>query len=290
MCIKAARVAEAQGLPMQSLPTRHGRMALEIAGAGTPFVLLHSGGHDRHDFDAIVRPLGRRFRTIAIDLLGHGDSAHVAPPSNIDVAKICEAVEDVVVALDLPPALVLGNSVGGTAALHLACKHPARVRGLVLVSTSGLIEQTRLARAFCAIQGTSWIRRHAGMAFARSYLKGKSEHTATLLERMQARRGDRDFIAMEAALWRSFGRPESDLSAFASSVRCPTALVWGRYDPVLRARIEGARARRLLPHAQWIELDAGHVPFVETPDAFLTAIEPFIASHAAPASARSAPV
>jgi len=270
------------------IDTRFGKLAVEITGSGPPFVLLHSGGHDRHDFDAIVPSLARRYRTVAIDLLGHGDSAHLEPPSSMSTAKISVTVEDVLRALQLPPAIVLGNSVGGLAALYLASAQPARVRGLVLVSPSGMVEQTAIVRAFCWAQGRVWVRRHFGMAFARHYLVKRSTHADALLARMAVRRRDERFLQMEAGLWRSFGTPESDLSALTPSIRCPTLFVWGRHDPVIRANIEGARARRLLPHAQWIDMDAGHVPFVETPEAFLTAIEPFIASHVAPASARSA--
>lgn len=265
---------------MQTIDTRMGALAVEITGRGTPFVLLHSGGHDRRDFDAIVPALAQRFRVVAIDLLGHGDSSVPDPASRMSARAICEAVEDAVVALALPPALVLGNSVGGMAALHLASRRPERVRGLVLVSPSGLVEQTALVRAFCWLQGRPWVRRMTGMVFARSYLKKRNEHTAALLARMERRRADPRFIAMEAALWRSFGTPESDLASCATAIRCPTTLVWGRHDPVIRARVEGVRARRLLPRAEWRELDAGHVPFVEDPTAFLAAIEPFVAPHA----------
>jgi pimeloyl-ACP methyl ester carboxylesterase len=288
MCIKAGAAPRDHALVMHTtLETRFGELAVEIHGAGTPFVLLHSGGHDRHDFDAITPRLSERFQTVAIDLLGHGESACV-DPARMGARAVCEAAEDAVRALRLPPALVMGNSVGGMAALYLAARAPEHVRGLVLVSPSGLVEQTALVRGLCWIQGREWIRRHTGMAFARSYLVRRSAHTDAILARMTDKRRDPRFIAMEAALWRSFGRPESDLSALAPSIMAPTALVWGRRDPVIRAKVEGARARKLLPHASWIELDAGHVPFAETPTAFLEAIEPFLRPHVAPSDATSA--
>ena len=264
------------------IETRHGELAIDVRGSGTPFILLHSGGHDRHDFDAIVPALARRFQTVAIDLLGHGESLR---DTHVTATKICEAVEDVVVALRLPPALVMGNSVGGMAALHVASHRPDTVRGLVLVSPSGMIDRNAIVRALCWVQGREWIRRHTGMAFARSYLKVRNEHTEALLARMTERRKDPQFIAMEAALWRSFGDASSDYAERARGVRVPTALVWGRRDPVIRARVEGVRARAIMPRASWIELDAGHVPFVETPTAFLDAIEPFLRAHVAPAAA-----
>lgn len=272
-----------------SVPTRAGALAFQSFGRGPTLLLLHSGGHDRHDFDGVVPALAQRFRVVALDLPGHGDSAPV-DPTRFDVRVICEGVEDAARALDLSDAIVVGNSVGGTAALHLAMTMPERVRALVLISTSGLVDRTPLARAFCRIQGLVWVRRHLGMAFARHYVKVPTKTTDAILARMQARRTDPAFLAMEAALWRSFGQNESDLAALAARVTCPTALVWGARDPVLRARVEGARARRLLPHAEWIPMASGHLPHAEEPEAFLAAIEPFLARVSEPAAAARAAV
>ena len=66
------------------------------------------------------------------------------------------------------------------------------------------------------------------------------------------------------------------MSAQASRIHAPTLIVWGKHDAVIRAKVEGARLRAMLPHASYIELDTGHVPFVEAPEAFLAAVEPFL--------------
>lgn len=261
---------------MQRIATRVGEIAFESHGSGPPIVLLHSGGHDRHDFDAIVPALSKRFRTVLVDLPGHGDSAMFAPPGTACVRSICEGVAELVAKLSLPPAIFVGNSVGGSACLHVAIADPARVKGLVLVSTSGLVEVSPIVRAFCWLQGRPFVRRHLGMLFARSYLVRRSPEADALLARMAERRKDAAFIEMEAALWRSFAREESHFADAARAIRSPTLLVWGRHDPVLRMRVEGQRARALLPHAAWRELDCGHVPFVEHPQSFLEATMPFL--------------
>lgn len=263
----------------------------DACGDGPPIVLLHSGGHDRRDFDAIVPTLARRFRVIALDLPGHGESHAFEPPSRAGARAIYEGVEDALVALDLAPAVVIGNSVGGMAALHVAAARPERVRALILVSPSGLVEMNQATRTVCWLMGREIVRRQLGMAIARRYMVQRSALTDAILARMEARRRDDAFIAMEAALWRSFGRAESDLADRVASIHCPTVLVWGEHDPVIRARVEGRRARRLLPGADWVSLPLGHVPFAEDAAAFLAAIEPFLAplsAEARPADAGSA--
>ena len=77
-------------------------------------------------------------------------------------------------------------------------------------------------------------------------------------------------------MWRSFSAPSMDLSAEAAGCVCPTLLIWGRHDPVLSAKVAGRRAREALPHARYVELDTGHVPFVEDPPAFLEVLLPFL--------------
>lgn len=262
---------------VRTIETSFGTLIVELRGSGTPLVLLHSGGHDRRDFEAIVPALARRFQTVTVDLPGHGASSYRGPIEGLRASELCAATLELLEALELPPAILLGNSVGGMACLHVATQAPARVRALVLVSPSGLVEQTWLARAFCRLQGRVWVRRRFGLLLARAYLRTRGPEARALLSRIAASRNDPRHVAMEAALWRSFGEPDSDLSAAIDRVRCPVELVWGRHDPVLRARVEGARARALLPHARFHELDAGHVPYVEDPVAFLRVVEPLLA-------------
>jgi len=269
---------------MQLIPTRVGRVAVNIVGDGPPLVLLHSVAHDHHDFDAIVPTLSTQFRTIAVDWPGHGESDMFDPPSSAGALRMCDALEDVVDALHLPPAVFLGNSVGGTASLRLAVQKPERVRALVLVDTGGLAGKSALIKMACWVQGRELVRRWTGLSFARSYLKKPSERVDALLGRIEAARARSGFIEMDAAMWRSFGSPEVDMSDAARVIACPTLIVWGKHDPVIRAKVEGRRAREILAHAKYVELDTGHVPFVEDPAAFLDAVFPFL--RAIPALAK----
>jgi pimeloyl-ACP methyl ester carboxylesterase len=272
---------------MNLVSTRVGKVAVEVSGEGPPLVLLHGVAHDHHDYDAVIPGLSRAFRTIAVDWPGHGESDMCQPPRSATVGLLCDALEDVVAALDLPPAVLLGNSVGGTASVRLAARQPGRVRGLVLVDSGAFPGSSPLLRkAFCWVQGRELVRRTTGMAFARSYLKVEGTRTTDLLARLATARTRPGFIEMDAAMWRSFGTADGDLTELAPAVRCPTLVVWGKRDPVLRAKAEGTRTRQLLPHARYVELDTGHVPFVERPEAFLEVVLPFLSGFLGPDDAR----
>ncbi len=262
---------------MEHVATRAGKVAIEVRGEGPPLVLLHSVAHDRHDYDAVVPELSRTHRTIAVDWPGHGASEMWAEPRRASASLLCDALEDVASALDLRRAVVMGSSIGGAAAMHLALRAPARVGGLVLVDTSGFTGTSALVRIACWLQGRELVRRLTGMAFARSYLKVPGAGVDAVLARLAEARKRPGFIEMDAALWRSFGTGATDLTGRGRELDVPALVVWGKHDPVIRKDVEGRRTRDELPNARWIELDSGHVPFVERPREFLAAVSPFLA-------------
>ncbi len=263
---------------MQSVPTRAGNLVVDIKGEGAPLVLLHAITHDRRDFDPIVPALAKSWKTIAVDWPGHGDSDMWSPPESASTAGLCDALEDLVEELDLPPAIFIGNSVGGTASVRLAARRPERVRALVLVDSGGSATPSALLSAVCWVQGHKVVRAWTGMRFARMYMKTPGPGRDDLFARMTQMRQRPGFIDMEAAMWRSFGTSQNDLSDVAPAVKAPTLIVWGTHDPVVRARVEGKRLRAMLPHAEYVELATGHVPFLEKPDAFLEQVLPFLDS------------
>ena len=107
-------------------------------------------------------------------------------------------------------------------------------------------------------------------------MKGRNAKTCDVLRRLEVARRKPSHVAVDAAVWRSFTGPDGDASAEARSIRCPTLVVWGRHDPVLPSKIDGARARALIGGARYAELDTGHVPFVEDPTGFLEVVMPFL--------------
>jgi pimeloyl-ACP methyl ester carboxylesterase len=270
-----------------TMRTRVGEVVGESRGEGPPLLLLHANGLDRHAFDPVVPALARAHRVVAIDWPGMGDSPTPAEPRATTAALLADVLEDVVAALDGGPPVLVGNSVGGFAATRLAARHPERVRALVLVDPGGFAAIDLAARVFCALKGNEAVTRAVERPFAAYYLARRTPAVRDILARVAVAHRDPAKVAVNAAIWRSFREPASDLRAEAPLVRCPTLLVWGRRDPIIRAHVEGRTAAALVPRAQLVELDTGHCPFAEDPDAFLAAVEPFLATL--PASALTAP-
>jgi pimeloyl-ACP methyl ester carboxylesterase len=91
---------------MPTIKTRVGRVAYSELGSGPTVLLLHATLHDRHDFDPIIETLARRYRTIAVDWPGHGDSDSISPSIEPSAPLFADVLEDVVDGLGLTRSAV----------------------------------------------------------------------------------------------------------------------------------------------------------------------------------------
>ena len=78
--------------------------------------------------------------------------------------------------------------------------------------------------------------------------------------------------------WRGFAEPSSDLRAAAASLACPVLFTWAMRDRFVSWRL-CRDAIRAVPNATVEKFDAGHTPFLETPEEFLVVVEQFLNVH-----------
>ncbi len=102
-------------------------------GAGPPVVFLHGVGGTHTAWGPQLRGLRDRFRCIAWDMPGYGDSALVEP---LTFEAIADRLIGLLDRLDIDRADLVGLSYGGMHALHTALRHPRRVNRMVLADTS----------------------------------------------------------------------------------------------------------------------------------------------------------
>jgi 4,5:9,10-diseco-3-hydroxy-5,9,17-trioxoandrosta-1(10),2-diene-4-oate hydrolase len=134
---------QAADLVHRSLETALGTIAVAEVGSGTPLVMLHGGGPGASgvsNYHQNLAALTTRFRVILPDQPGFGGSYR---PTEEDLVarSITEITVDALAqtmdALDVGRFHLLGNSLGGAAAIAFAQKHPDRVTGLVLMAPGG---------------------------------------------------------------------------------------------------------------------------------------------------------
>jgi esterase len=129
-------IPHAPGVPYcsRNIVLRHLRFHFLEWGApdAPPIVLLHGGHQSAHSWDLVSLHLAQRFRVLALDQRGHGDSEWVRDVaySNHEMALDAEAF---VAALGLQQAILVGHSMGGRNAMLLTRRDAARLRALVVV-------------------------------------------------------------------------------------------------------------------------------------------------------------
>ncbi|GAB7144543.1 alpha/beta hydrolase [Mycobacterium riyadhense] len=266
---------------MTTIQTRAGRVAYRELGSGPAVLLLHATLHDRHDYDPIVETLARRYRTIAVDWPGHGDSDPVDASMQASAPLFADVLEDVVDGLGLSRASLIGNSVGGFAAARLAINRPEFVAGLVLVNTGGFVRWNPLSRTFCRVLGTPAVFRAAAPLLVHGYMKARTGLDREIAERAIAKAKTADGVRTGTALWRSFPTPGHDLRGRAAELSSPTLIVWGKKD--IAIPLSAGRATQKAIRGSRLEvLDTGHVVFSSDPQGFLALAEPFLAAVGLP--------
>ncbi len=109
---------------------------VELAGSGPPLVLLHGFTGSARSWGRFGELLAERFTTLAIDVVGHGQSDAPTELVHYGMATAAGDVSTVIERLGFARANWLGYSMGGRLALHVATAHPDRVERLALVGAS----------------------------------------------------------------------------------------------------------------------------------------------------------
>src|SRR5713226_8492295 len=111
------------------------RLAVARQGQGPPVACLHAIGHGGGDFDAFASAVKARFEVIRLDWPGQGRSG--PDPKPLSPSRYADLLGGVLDQLRIEDPIVVGNSIGGAAALIYARDH--RVRALVLCDSGGLV-------------------------------------------------------------------------------------------------------------------------------------------------------
>ncbi|MEV0430506.1 alpha/beta fold hydrolase [Micromonospora sp. NPDC050495] len=106
---------------------------VEAHGAGRPLILLHGGLGSGEMFGPVLPALAARHQVIAVDLQGHGRTADIDRP--LDLEFMADDIAALIDHLGLDRPDLVGYSLGGGVALRTALRHPGRIGRLVAAST-----------------------------------------------------------------------------------------------------------------------------------------------------------
>lgn len=122
---------------MKFLELHGDRFAYRDAGSGDEALLLiHGMAGSSETWRGVIPQLAKKYRVIAPDLLGHGQSAK--PRSDYSLGAFAVWLRDLLDELGISRATVVGQSLGGGVAMQFAYQHPDYCQRLVLISSGGL--------------------------------------------------------------------------------------------------------------------------------------------------------
>jgi esterase len=129
---------------------------LDWGSSGVPILFLHGGGINAHTWDCVAVILRERYRCIALDQRGHGDSEW-SPVVDYRVAAHVGDIEGFIEATKLERPIVVGQSMGGLNTIAYATRHSDRMRAMVIVDVAPEISGVAgcISRARCKIQSDS---------------------------------------------------------------------------------------------------------------------------------------
>jgi pimeloyl-ACP methyl ester carboxylesterase len=248
-----------------------------------PVLLLHGvTGHAR-TWDGEARALAERYRVLALDQRGHGDS-DPAPDGDYSTDSLVGDVAAFADALALPPVRLVGLSLGGRVAIAFAARHAAAVERLVVIDIGPELPPAGAGRVGMLMAGSP--ERFASVEDAVAHARaGNPRYDDALLRHRVVHavrplpgggytwkydRAIRD--AVRAGRWRD----GLDLWPLWKTLACPTVIVRGAESDILTGDIAG-RMLASQPRARLVEVvGAGHTVPGDRPAEFLAALREFL--------------
>lgn len=278
-------LATAQLLPW------HGRhLAVRRAGAGPSIVLIHGMAGSLTTWDPVFADLARSCDVIAVDLPGHGTSSRLR--GDYSLGSLAASVRDILDALEVKTATIVGHSLGGGIALQFMYQFPERCERLVLVGSGGLgREVTPMLRALAvpgaglALAGIARLQHQRQVAAAGRLVRplaGRFWNDLPYMLRQMATLDDpetrRSFLATIDAVIEVGGQGINAVDRLHLAAGLPTLIVWGEDDRMIPSG-HGYAAADLIPGSRFELIPgAGHYPHEDSPDLFASLVANFIAT------------
>jgi len=286
-----------------TLPRTGLRVRVLSHGQGPPAVLLH-GVTETAAIWAPLFPHLRQFRLLAVDLPGHGLSGPAAFGRGQVREHARQLVDDILDALSLDTAPVIGHSLGGMFALWHAAAGSTRICPLVAIGAPAVAlpgVRVRMPLSLLTVRGlcTAFLRAPAPHRLYRRLLargQGPADIAAApdpLIQalRLSARRPPN--ASTVASLMHAIDRfrrprPESVLtSAELAAITTPAIFILGTGDPYLS--IQRARPSiNQIQHSTLYQLPAGHAPWLAHPQHTATLITKHLTTGPHPPAAEPA--
>jgi 2-hydroxy-6-oxonona-2,4-dienedioate hydrolase len=226
------------------------------AGSGEAVIFLHGTGGHAEAFARNFRRHAQHFRTIAIDMIGHGYTD--APDIEYGMDTLVEHLHDVVLALGYEKVSVVGESLGAMVAAHFAIRYPQKTRRLVM--NTGLL-MTRTEADLKGVREVLERTRKATGELTREAIRARlawlmhdpdvnvTEELVDIRHRIYSQPGRAKVLARISQMVFNGVQDEHWVAKYSNPedlrrVQCPALIIWSRHNPTLQLE----NAKKALPY------------------------------------------
>jgi 2-succinyl-6-hydroxy-2,4-cyclohexadiene-1-carboxylate synthase len=259
---------------------------VEVTGDGQIVLMLHGFTRDSRAWEPVLAAL-EGFRLVRVDLIGHGKSDAPEDPARYRMACAVEDLLALLHHLHVEQYALIGYSLGGRVALHLAAAAPDRLSALVVESASPGIEDpaqrgARVESDELLAQSlfSDGLQAFADRWQAQPLFESQRSLPPDVLAEQRRQRLENSPLGLANSL-RGMGAGAQDyILERLSVIEAPALFLAGALDtryaalaPVFAAQVPGAR--------HCIIEDAGHTTHLEQPEAWSRVVRGFLSEHAA---------
>jgi len=243
------------------------------SGAGPSVLFLHGLGGNRHAFDHQLNHLSGHYHCVAWDTPGYGDSM---PMPEMSFEALAASVDNLIDQLGIEPYAVVGHSMGGMIA-QTWLRQGGRAQKLVLAQSSARFGKpgSEWNQKFLAARRKPLDQGQKPADFARSLIESMLHDPGNLAA---IESGVATMAPLPAQVYRQVIECliTFDETASLQHIDIPTLCLAAQYDTTAPAE-NVEKMAQAIPHARYLCLpDAGHLAYIETPQAFSAALAEFL--------------
>lgn len=227
-----------------------------IEGEGYPVLLLHGWGSSFDVYKGIINTLKNRYKVVALNFPGCGNSDTMENPWNLD--DYCNLVLEFMNKIGIENPIMFGHSHGGRVTLKMAADGMVNPPKIVLLDSAGLIPKKSFRQKWRA-KSFKIIKTVLTLPLIKSF-------SAPILEKARRHYGSADYNAAPLVLRKTLvSLVNTDLRDILHNIACPTLLIWGENDtatPLADAKIIESKIRDC---GLCVIKGTGHYSFCERP-------------------------
>lgn len=274
----------------------HGdRVAYRDVGSGDEtLLLLHGMAGSSDTWRAVLPQLSKRYRVIAPDLLGHGQSAK--PRGDYSLGAFAVWLRDLLDELGVSHVTVVGQSLGGGVAMQFVYQHPDYCQRLVLISSGGLGQDVGWTLRLLSAPGAELLmpviapppvvrigNRLRGWLSSANIQSPRGAEMWSAYASLSDGQTRSAFLRTLRSVVDYRGQAVSALNRLHLTTELPLLVIWGDHDHIIPLEHGYALADARPGCRLEVLPGVGHFPHVETPNDVVDLLDDFISTTTNPA-------